>query len=65
MSGIAPTHKSVIATELIGDQVGMQTTVLGILKGDAHRLASHHTSNFALNPQMVRELTFRDHNMQG
>ena len=65
MSGIAPAHESVIATELIGDQVGVQTTVLGILKGDAHRLAGHHTRDFAFDPQMVRELTFRDHDMQG
>ena len=65
MIGIAPTRKSVIATKLIGDQVGVQRIVLSILKRDAHRLAGHHTRNFASDPQMLRELTFRNHDMQG
>ena len=56
MSGVAPTHKTVIATELISDQVRVQAIIFGILKRNAHRLAGRHPGDLALEPQVIREL---------
>ena len=56
MSGVAPTHKTVIATELVSDQVRVQSIIFGILKRNAHRFAGRHPGDLALEPQVIRKL---------
>ena len=50
MGGVAPTQKSVTATKLISDQVGVQTVIFRILKRNAHRFARRHPGDLALEP---------------